>query len=476
MKTEQNSVKNNFIYNTIYQLFLIIMPLLTAPYISRVMGSEGLGTYSFVYSIANYFVLFAMLGISNYGTRIVAINRDNKTKLSRAFSEVYFLQFLNTSIIGIIYFTYVYVFIEFDPLIYYIQGILVISTLLDINWLYFGLEEFKLVTIRNIVIKCLTFISIFIFVHSREDLWKYSLIMSLGVLISQLILWHYIKGKIKLCKPNFSEIKKHIKPIFILFIPVIAYSVYKIMDKIMLGSMSTMNEVGVYDAALNILNIPMGIVIALGTVMMPRISNLVSKNEKATEYRYLEISFLTITAIASSISFGLASISLDLMPLYLGMEFEKSGELLIILAPTTLFIAWSSIIRNQYLIPHKCDNIYIISTVAGAVLNFCLNLLLIPIMQSYGAAIGTLVAEATVLLIQLFLTRKIVNFTKMIFKNFIFLLFGLIMFAILTLFINVYSGTILGVAFQIIVGATIYIVLFLLYWKLLNPLKKWGVK
>ena len=188
-----NSVKKNFTYNIVYQILILIIPLITAPYISRVIGAEGQGIYSYTYSIAQYFVLFAMLGLNNYGNRTIAKIRDDKEKLSKEFWSIYGLQIITTTIMLILYITYIIFWDSSYKLYNTIQLVYVFSAMFDINWFFFGMEKFKLTVIRNTIIKILSACSIFMFVKSKNDLVLYMLIMVGASLISQLSLWTFLR-------------------------------------------------------------------------------------------------------------------------------------------------------------------------------------------------------------------------------------------------------------------------------------------
>ena len=401
-----SSLKQNFIYNVAYQILLILLPLVTAPYISRTLGATSIGVYSYTNSIAYYFLMIAMLGISNHGNRSIAAARYDKEKLNRTFSSIYSLQIFTFSIAIIAYFLYIIFVGKQDRLIVALQMIYVVSGLFDISWLFFGLEKFKLTVMRNLLIKILTVICMFIFVHKPEDLWKYTLIMSVGTLTSQLYLWKYVKRYVKFVRVSLQEVLLNVKPVLVLFVPVLAYSIYKVMDKIMVGSMSTYEQVGFYQNAEKIVNIPMGIITALGTVMLPRMSHLVSLGNKEKSQQYIRLSFKFVTIVCSAIGFGLMGISYILAPVYLGQEFKESSSIIFMLSVTVFFIAWANIIRTQYLIPNHYDKVYLLSTIIGATLNLIANLVLIPQFQANGAAIGTIIAEGAVLIAQATAVRK----------------------------------------------------------------------
>ena len=303
------SIQKNFLYNVLYQILLVILPLITAPYISRTLGATSVGVYSYTYSVAYYFLMIAMLGIGNHGNRSIAAVRDDREKLNKTFSSIYLLQITTFSIAIFAYIIYYIVFVKDNRLIVLLQLIYVTSGLFDIGWLFFGLEQFKLTVTRNTLIKISTVLLMFVFVHKPTDLWKYTLIMASGTLLSQAYLWVYVKKYVTFVKCNFIEIFSNIKPVLILFIPVLAYSIYKVMDKIMLGNMSTYEQVGFYNNAEKIINIPMGIITALGTVMLPRMSNIVASGNKEKTHDYIRLSIKVVTLLSSAIAFGLMGVS-----------------------------------------------------------------------------------------------------------------------------------------------------------------------
>jgi O-antigen/teichoic acid export membrane protein len=466
------NIKKNFIYSVGYQILNIILPIITAPYLSRIVGATNLGIYSFTHSVASYFVLIAMLGLNNYGNRAIAAIRDNRLKTSKTFWEIYCVQVVSTIIIIISYGVYLNYF-AINTTISTIWFLFVLSALFDINWFYFGIEQFKLTVTRNIIIKIISVILIFILVKTKEDLWKYTLIMSVGTLTSQLILWFYLRRYINLVKISLSEIIKHIKPLFILFIPVIAVSIYTIMDKIMIGLLSTMTENGYYENAQKIMIFPTGIITALGVVMLPQISNLVSKGEVSKIKNYISNSmmFTTITSIA--IAFGLAGIAPVFAPVFFGTEFIPSGNVMTILSITVVVIAWANVIRTQYLIPHFKDKVYVISVIIGAFINLMFNVFLIPGYGAVGAAIGTVFAEISVAIYQTWAVRKELDISLYIRNGIPFILIGTVMFLIIKVIGTLMGISVITVIVEILVGATIYIILSLIYLiKTKNPIAK----
>ena len=458
-----SKLKRNIIYNIGYQFLIIIVPFITAPYLSRVLGVEGVGVYSYTSSVDNYFVLFSMLGLSNYGNRSIAA-AENIERRSKIFSSIFYMQVIWALVVSGVYGIYVLLFVHQYKLIAGIQFLYVISAVIDINWFYFGIEEFRLTVLRNIAIKMLTLICIFTFVKSEDDLWKYTLIMSFGMLLSQGIVWGYLPQFARFVKVEPKDVIKHIKPNIILFVPVISYSIYKVMDKIMLGNMTTYSTVGIYEYAEKIINIPMGIIAAFGTVMLPRISNMLTYNASSEIKRYFQLSAKYMTMISSALSFGLIAVGKTFAPLYYGIDFKKSGDIIEVLAITVLFVTWANIIRTQYLIPFHRDSVYLLSTVMGAVVNFGVNITLISRLGAYGAAVGTVCAEATVLLIQMVGTCREIHYWKL-FRD---IIPSIIISIIMCIFVKKIGDAMVGgwtkLLAMVLTGAVIYTFLIFIYY------------
>ena len=457
------SVKKNFIYNLSYQILVMILPLITTPYISRVIGAEGVGIQSYTYSIANYFVLFAMLGVNNHGNRSIAMVRNDQEKLNRTFTSIYLIQAIMSILMIILYIIYIVFFAKNYKIIFIIQLIYIIGALFDINWFFFGMEQFKITVIRNTIIKLISVMSIFIFVKDQSDLYLYSIILALGTLISQLILWRFVVKYVKFTKVKFYEVRQHIRPMLTLFIPAISVSIYKIMDKIMLGSMSTVTEVGFFSNSERIISIPLGIITALGTVMLPKMSNLLSKGKSNEARKYIDLSLRFAMFISIGAMFGLIGVGKSIVPAFLGKGFERCIEVVSLLSITLLFMAWANVIRTQILIPKKKDRVYIISTLLGAIVNVVINTLLITKWGAIGAAIGTIFAEATVCIYQTLMVRKELDIKNYLNNNVIFIISGIIMLLGIKYIEYILGNSLLTGVIQIFIGGSVYCITSVIY-------------
>ena len=452
----EKNVKKNLIYNLAYQLLIMVIPFITSPYIARVLLPKGTGIYTYTYSIVYYFMLITMLGVNNYGNRTIAKVRDDKEKLESTFWSIYSIQLIMGFIMLVIYFLYIFMFDIKYKSISMIQSLFIISAILDINWFFFGMEEFKKTITRNSIVKILNAILIFLCIKKADDIWKYCLIMSGMTCLSQLLMWGYLRSFISFKRVSYKEIKKHIKPNLMLFIPVIAVSIYKMMDKVMLGLLSIVDEVGYYENAEKIISIPLTLIAALGTVMLPRVSNIVSKgdNNKVKEYLKKSISF--VSCLSLGMCFGLITIGMKFAPMFFGNSFKKTGVLIVLLSTTIPFVAFANVLRTQYLIPKEKDKVYIKSVFLGAIINLIMNFILIPKFASIGACFGTIAAEISVMVYQTIAIRK-----ELPIKNYMIILYqffikAILMFALIYPLNYINISNLLRLLLQVSLGIIFY--------------------
>ena len=393
------SENKNFLLNVTYQMLSYVFPLITVSYISRQLGVDNVGIYSYTYSIVYMFMLTAMLGINNYGNREIAKVRDDREKTSGLFWEIYRLQLLIVGIATIGYLFYIVFLCKKYKVIAVIQGLYLLSVCFDINWFYFGLEKFKLTITRNCIIKVASLVLIFCFIRTQNDLAKYTFIMAGSTVISQLYLIISLHKYADYKRSSLRNSFKHLKSCLILFVPVLAFGIYRVMDKTMIGAFSNVAELGYYENAERLINIPISIINALGTVMLPRMAYLL-QNRKSDSRLVIDSSMKLALTMATVMATGLFLIADDIAVVLFGNSFIKSGNIVRVLSVTIIASAWANVIRTQYLIPMRFDRIYVTSTLGGAVVNLILNFLLISKFGAYGACVGTIAAEYFVMIHQ----------------------------------------------------------------------------
>jgi len=454
-------LKKNFIYNVAYQILILILPIITIPYVSRVLGATGIGTYSYSYSIASAFALFMLLGINNYGNRMIARCRDDKEEVSKKFWGIYILQVTMSLLVIFLYMLYVNFFYTEYRIVSNLQIIYLLGVAIDINWFFFGMEKFKVTVMRNTIVKLVSFICILLFVKKTEDIYIYTAIMACSTFISNLFLAYNLKKYVKRVSISSRDIISNLKPCLILFIPVIAFGIFRIMDKVMLGHMAGVIEVGYYENADKIINIPLGIITAAGTVLLPRMSNMLAKGKDISIYLEKALKFILFLAIP--IMFGLIAVADNFVPLFLGNEFSKTAKLLKLLSIVTVIMAWSNMIKTSYLIPKERDKEFTISLILGAIVNFVLNIILIPKIKSEGAAIGTIFAELVVAIYQTYYIRKEISLYKLFKEAIKMCASATIMFLCISTIPHISNNTILVLILQVALGVMIYFIINIKY-------------
>lgn len=465
------SVGKNLGYQTLYQVLSTCLPLITAPYLSRVLGAEPLGIFSYTQSIVNYFLLVAMLGVVNYGTRTIAACNGNKAQVSENFWSIYIFQaFISLGAI-VVYGFYLLQYCDENRLIALVQGFYLLGAFLDINWLFFGVENFKITVTRNTIIKIFTVILILLVVKSPDDLWLYTLIMAAGTFLSQAVLWMFLPGTI-----DFKAIKKvrvknivyHIKPNLVLFIPIAAMSVFRTMDKTMLGYFSNYYETGYYYNSDKIINIPLSIINGVGTVMLPRMSAIESSGDVREGNRIFNLSVEGIVLVSSAMVFGIAAVAKEFVPVFFGKGYEPCVFLTILFAPVLIFKALSQTVRMEYLIPKHKEKIYIYAVCAGAVSNFIANYILIVKYGALGAVIGTLIAEFVVTITQFWFIRKEIQMQQCIKNCWGYLLCGAIMFGVVRMSSTIFENIYVSLMTELVIGVLVYILTCIFYWNISN--------
>ena len=470
------SIRKNYIYNLIYQLLIIILPLITTPYLSRVLHAEGIGIYSYTLSIVTYFALFGSLGISMYGQREIAYIREDKTKVTTTFYELLFLRFI-TMTFSIIVFIAIFTINNEYSLYYKILILELFANLLDISWFFQGLEEFKKTVFRNMIVKLLSVICIFIFIKDSNDVWIYVLIYACSNLFGNLSLWLYLPKYINKLDFKSLSLKKHIKPTIGLFIPQIAMQIYLVLDKTMLGYiLNDMSEIGNYDQSQKIVRTALSIITALGTVVAPRIANIISKGNEKEVSGYLERSFRFVWFLGFPMMLGLIAVSNTIIPWFLGEGYDKTIILMKYGSLLILAIGLNNVTGIQYLIPAKKQSKYTKSVVIAAILNFTLNLILIPKFKSIGAIMASVIAEFSIFFIQLIDVKKDFKINIIAKNSFKYIVSAFIMFIVAYYLGFMLKPTIITTIIQISIACIIYFILLLILkdnfvYEILNMIK-----
>ena len=462
-----SSTRKNAMYNVAYRLFSVLLPLVTAPYLSRTVGREGVGLYSLAWSISYIFCLIGMLGLNDYGVRAIARVRDDRNKLDETFSEIWQMQLLVAGLVLVAWFGYVFLAAGKERNISLHLTMMSVSCLVSFDWCLMGLDIFRPIALRNTFVKCAAAVCVFLFVKKPDDLWIYAFVWSLSTLLGNLSCVTSLRGKVRYRRVPLQKSLKHLKPCAVLFISVMAVNIYRTMDKVMVSHLAGIVQNGLYENAEKIIYCLSGFISAIGTVMMPKISHMQEKGETEAIRVHIDQSMEMILCMVSAMAFGVAAAADRFAPLFYGKEFTESGTLMAPLAFTLIMIGFANVIRTQWVLPQGRDEIFVKSVCAGAVVNLIVNALLIPRMQAMGAVIGTLLAELTVPLTQWVILRKELTYGRFLKYTGVYGAIGFVMLlAVKTIgriaSLEGWSGLFL----QVLTGILVYGGLTLVYWRI----------
>lgn len=422
MNAKTHNIKFNAIMNFLLSASAVIFPLITFPYISRTLLVSGNGRQAFAYSVVQYFMTFAALGIPTYGIRACAQVRDDKEKLSSTFKELFIINIVTTFFTYLVFLILLFTIPRFsqDSLLLIINSAAIFLNTLGVNWLFQALEEYTYITVRNIVFKFLGLALMFLFVHSPRDLYAYAIIFVIGTFGSNILNFIRIFKIISITRKKDSNnrndflnssfhslhFKRHVKPILIFFSTSAATSVYYSLATTMLGFMSSTNQVGYFDAASRIKNILILVVSALGNVLLPRLSVYAEKHQYKKYYSLIHKSFEFVLITSLSIAIYVSLFAEQIILFLCGPDYLPAVPSLIVLMLALIFIGLSQTTGMQILVPQGKEKQVLISTIIGAALDFICNLIFLQYLGSAGAAIGVAVTELSVLIVQIWYLRQ----------------------------------------------------------------------
>lgn len=468
------SLRANFLWNASYQVLLILVPLVTTPYLARVLGASQIGVFSYTNSITNYFVLFATLGMGQYGVRVVAQAGGDRTKRSRIFSSAYAAQLCIAVPVFLIYIVVVVVAPFGDMLVSFAWGAWVLAALLDISWLFFGVEEFKMPTVRSAFTKLASVFVIFGFVKGPDDLWIYVAAIAGSYLANALLLWPFLKKYVDLCVPRWSEVRSHFAPNVRLFAPVVACSMYLMLDKILLAAMAGTVETGYYEYSEKLAKMPTSVITALGTVMLPHVTAMMNHGDRDREVvNLLEQCFWIMECVAIGVMTGVGAIAPVFTAVFLGSEFTPCENIIPVLAAVVPLIAASNVIGVQYMLPKGKDREYAGSVWAGAIVNLFLCCLLLKPFGAMGGAVAAVLTEVTVLVSQCLTVRKELPLVRLFGETVPFLIMGAGMFLVVrvaSVLLSALAGDLIVLIIEIVIGVAVYLMFAIVWCKLTGRL------
>lgn len=448
---------SNLIYQIIFQATKIILPFITIPIVSKSLGPEGLGTYNYINSIAQYFVLFAGLGIGVYGNRQIAINRESKLKLSQTFFELFTLSF-SISMVSLVCYFIIASFSD-NRVYFYYQSLIIIAAVFDISWFFMGIEDFKKTSLSSLATQLLSFVLIVLFVKSPDSLGIYIFIQSISILLSQLIMWGFVWRYLEFVSINMKDILRHFVPALTYFTPKIAIVLYSNLNKTLLGLLDSKEAVGFYSNTLILNSVIVTLVTTVDLVLLPKMSNLFSKGRSKEIINTLNQSIHVQIFFTIPIMFGIILVTPTVVPWFFGNSFLMLKDTIPFVSPLVIIIPLGMAVGRQYLIPMNRMKVYNIAVILGALVSIILNLSLIPFIGLYGAIIATLVAESFVTVVRI---RALLKETAFEFKYSLiskYFLSAIIMYIVTNVVTRQLQNNLFSTIIQIIIGGSTYMII-----------------
>ena len=419
--------------------------------------------------MVTYFTLFAGMGTALFGRREVSYFQDDREKRSDVFWNTEILSCISVFVVSIIYFFFSLMQTDYQ-IFYIILSLNLLTVAFDITWFFQGMEEFEKIVIRNVIFKVLNIVFIFTFVNSEEDIYIYAFGLCIFNILSALSMWLYLPKYVDKIKWKCIRPFRDLRTILSLFIPTVAISIYTVFDKTMIGWFSsTPKENGCYEQATKIIHFLSTFVTSLAPVMIPRIGNLFEKKEKERVNQYMYKSYNFVWFISLPMCFGLIAIASNVVPWFLGEDFIDSIPILQVFGVLLIALGVNNVTGEQYLIPTKQEKIYTKTVIIGAITNLMCNMILIPKFGAVGAAIGSVIAESVIAIVQLFFVRKQISCKIILTSSIRYMICSLVMFLVLRHLLNLFEAKILNTLILICIGGVLY---FLLLFVLKDPFLK----
>lgn len=454
-------VFSNLMYQSLFQIVKIIIPIITIPIVSNALGPKGIGTYNYTNSVAQYFILLASLGMALYGNREVATHRNNKLELSRTFWELELFSSICSTTMLLIYIL-IAIFLP-NRIFFLVQGMSILAVMFDISWFFMGLEKFKYVSLTNLIVQLCTFALIILNIKSSADTLLYIAIQSGGILASAILMWVFILNKVEFVPIKFRNLRNHLKPTLAYFIPQVSITIYTNLNKTILGAMSSISAVGFFSNSLQLANVAITLITTLDVVLLPQMSRLFADNNQKKLISILNRTLHLQLFFSIPTTGGLIIISSKLVPWFFGDKFLYLEYLIPVMSILIIIIPMGMSISRQYLIPIGHIKEYNISVIVGAGISVILNCSLIPIIGIWGAIIGSIVSELFVTITRVKGLIIDTGFKYNLKKISIYFLATIIMMLVIKLSTNHCSASLITTILQIIIGFFVYLFVTFLF-------------
>ena len=459
----QPSLKKNIAISTLYQILLVILPMITAPYIARVLGPDQSGVYDFTNSIQTYFAMFAALGTASYGAREIARVRNDEKRRSVLFWEIELMTVMTSAACILVWFVFIF-FAKQYKVIYLVLTMGLFSTMFDISWFFAGMEQFTYTVSKNAVCKLAGVILMFLFVKRPEDLLLYIIIITASTMLGNLSMWLYIPRFIT--KVDFKKLRfrNHFHETLIYFIPSVATSVYTVLDRTLIGTITNNRaENGFYHYTMQIINIMKALTFSsLNMVLGSRIAYLFAEEKYDEIKERIRDSINYILFMGIGICFGLIGVSGRFVPLYLGPGYDRVVTMLVLMSPIVVIIGVSNCLGSQYYTPSGNRKLSAKFIIIGAIVNLTLNLILIPRFWGYGAIVASLIAETVITVLYFRHCNGYLTADTLFREGWKKLAAGILMLAVIRIIDRFIASDIIALVAEVMAGFAVYCALIVL--------------
>lgn len=409
----------NYFYNLIYQFLAIALPIITVPYVSRTLGASALGEYYYISAVVSYFSIFAILGTTDYGQREIAKRQDDKEARSKLFWDVLYFRIICTAITFVIYLFFIFIFSSKYRLLLLVNLLSFVSWIFDVSWYFQGMENFKITAIRNGLVKILATILIFILIRRPSDVVIYAFIYVLAGLIGNLTMVPYLQDEIIFKKFNIRNILKHVKGILGLFLPVVAIQLYTVLNRVMLGALSSSSQVSYFSQIMTIINLSLSIMSAFVGVLTPHIANIYSKglNNEIKKLSKLAINFVYLLGLPMMV--GCLICGEIFVPIFFGYQYKPAIPILYVLSLLFIILGFGQILGGFLISTNRQGN-YTVAVSLAAVANLVFDFVFLVTLHTgaIGVSIATIISEFVSTAVQIYYLRDLLKMSDFI-KGFI---------------------------------------------------------
>ena len=459
----QPSLKKNIAISTLYQILIIILPLITAPYIARVLGPDQSGVYDYTNSIMTYFAMFAALGTASYGVREIARVRDDVAMRSKLFWEIELMTVMTSTVCIIAWFIFIAITPQYK-VIYLVLTMGLLSTMFDISWFFAGMEQFKYTVTKNAACKLIGVILMFLFVKKEEDLLLYVIIVISSTMIGNLTMWLYVPKFVEKVDFRTLTFRKHFHETLIYFVPTVATSIYTVLDRTLIGVITKNKaENGFYHYAMQIVNMMKALTFSsLNMVLGSRLSFLFAEKKYDEIKEKIADSTNYILFMGYGICFGVIGVAERFVPVFLGPGYDRVANMLILMSPIVIIIGISNCLGSQYYTPAGYRKLSAKYIIIGAIVNLLLNLLLIPKYWGYGAIAASLIAESVITILYMKNCNGYLRAETIIKDSWKKIIAGVVMLIVIRALDGIISSDILALLVEVAVGFTVYCAVIML--------------